>query len=387
MGDSYGIHEAQQQGNSMANYVNDYNSQVRAHNQSAHDQYMKVKNNASSTKDLLDAHEGGLTAWDGLNGLHGAFQTYKATQKYQGLGNAFARGTQENLFSMTGGKYGAPAMGPNEAATRGVQQGQYDLTSGAKKVASSIQEGAESVNQKTKLMGLQGERQQSVAKFNQNSGLGSSYDNTATQGSAKGTVSATVGEAQEKDRQLGIGWSAENQTDATKSMTQLGEDAKVGASDEGLGLQAKVLKKGLVAAGIDKGVAHTLGKISGGVVGAGMGIETAVSDFSGKDDAWSKMNTTQKVGQGFDMVSDAMSVADTFVPELTPFTAIVGGIGAALDIKGGDDAESKKVSTAQSTDSSSQQKTISAPSERTTTATTTAPTSLQKVSQASSSSY
>ena len=92
--DSYGIHNAQLQGNSMAGYVNSYNDQVRAHNNAATDAYMKVKGDASSSKELLDAHLGGMTAFDSLSGLHGAFQTYKATQKYGGLGNSLVRGTQ-----------------------------------------------------------------------------------------------------------------------------------------------------------------------------------------------------------------------------------------------------------------------------------------------------
>ena len=57
MGDSYGIHEAQQQGNSHAGYVNDYNDKVRAHNQGALKDYQTAQTNLKSGKDMLQEVE------------------------------------------------------------------------------------------------------------------------------------------------------------------------------------------------------------------------------------------------------------------------------------------------------------------------------------------
>lgn len=386
--DSYGIHNAQLQGNSMAGYVNSYNDQVRAHNKAATDAYMKVKGDASSTKELLDAHLGGMTAFDSLSGLHGAFQTYKATQKYGGLGNSLVRGTQANLHAMTGGRLGQIAMGPNEAAARGVEQGEYNLTAGAKKGAMAMKGAvARSGALGTSAIGTQrtADAEASVQRGAEN--LEAQAPSRASQ--VVGHVTEDVAEGQAEDRALGVGWEkAGAQSDPAKSLYKIGQEAKVGGSDEGLGLEGKIFKKGLVKAGVDEGVAHTIGAVSGAVTSAGMGIETAVSDFGDGGAKWKSMDKEQKWGQGFDLASSVVGVADTFVPELAPVSAILGGIGAALDLAGGSEAEKSKVSSAQTTAKTSQEATISQPSVKGTVATSTGQTALQKVGgSAPTSSY
>ena len=336
MGDSYGIHEAQLQGNSHAGYVNSYNDKVRAHNQGALKDYQDAKNNLVSGKDMLNEKMGAMTGFDAINGMTGAYQSYKAIQKYGGVGNALMKNTSANLHQLTGGKLGTFAMGPNETQTRNA------LNMTASKTKQTV-------------------------------------------GGAK-----AVAQAQAKDRALGTGWEKEGaQSDPLKSSSQISEDAKIGATDEGLNTEGKILKKGLTTAGVDSDVAHVVGKSAGGIIG-GVELASTIDEDFGSDDKWKSDDTEQKIGQGFDMVGDALSMASTFVPELAPVSAIVGGIGAIFDLAGGDKAESTKLSTAKGTYTSSQQQTISSSSvgtQRTTTATTTAPTSLQKVSQAPSSSY
>tara|TARA_R110001599_G_scaffold29601_3_gene100998 strand:+ start:70 stop:1071 length:1002 start_codon:yes stop_codon:yes gene_type:complete len=333
MGDSYGIHEAQQQGNSHAGYVNDYNDKVRAHNQGALKDYQTAQTNLKSGKDMLQEKMGAMTGFDAINGLTGAYQTYKSIQKYGGVGQAFVKDTSANIHQLTGGRLGTFAMGPAETQTRNA----LNMTA-------------------------------SKAK--------------QTAGGAQAVI-----KAQAKDRALGIGWEKKGaQSDPLKSSSQISEDAKIGATDEGLNTEGKILKKGLTTAGVDSDVAHIVGQSAGGILGGAELASTIDEDF-GSDDKWKSDDTEQKIGQGFDMAGDVLSMASTFVPGLAPISAVVGGIGAIFDLEGGDEAESKKLSTAKGTYTSSQQQTISAPTEKTTTATATAPTSLQKVSQASSSSY
>jgi len=332
--DSYGIRAAQLQGNSHANYVNDYNDKVRAHNQGALKDYQDAKNNLVSGKDMLNEKMGAMTGFDAINGMTGAYQAYKAVQKYGGVGNALIKNTQANLHQLTGGRLGTFAQGPNEAQVR------------------------------------------------------NALNMTASKGKQTAGGAQAVIKAQAKDKALGVGWEkAGAQSDPMKSSAQISEDAKIGATDEGLNTEGKILKKGLVTAGVDSELAHVVGASAGGIIGGAELASTIDTDF-GSDKQWSKDNTEQKVGQGFDMAGDALSMASTFVPELAPVAAIVGGIGAVFDLAGGDKAEKGKLTAAGSVASASKQQTISAaPAQRTTTATVTAPTSLQKVSQTSSSSY
>ena len=136
--DSYGIHQAQLQGNSMASYVNSYNDKIRAIKQSAYNNYQEAKKSDKTADEILNAHMGAMTGFDSLSAIHGTYQTYKATQKYGGLGNALVRGTQDNLFHMSGGRVGVPAMGPAEAEARGLEQVDYDLGAMARKGAGSL---------------------------------------------------------------------------------------------------------------------------------------------------------------------------------------------------------------------------------------------------------
>ena len=460
--DSYGIHSAQLQGNSMAGYVNNYNDKVKAMKQSAMGEYNKAKSDASSSQDLLDAHLGGTTAMDVANGITGAYASYQATKKYGGVGNAFARNTSANMYNMTSGKVGLPAMGPNEAVARGIDRSEIDIGGAIKKTAGAMKGGVESAvssgtkavsgavgsavssaksgveNFGARAMGLDQEQgvtgrrttdpttgrpitgarpvaETPVEPTDPRGPVGSQPSRaelggdtmsrpdapplpSANRDSARAQLvseapdttptGGNVAEAQQKDKDLGVGWEKEGaQTDATKSMSQLREGAQAGASDEGLSLTGKIIKKGAMTAGLDQGIAHGLGAVSGAVVGGAMGIGTAVSDFGDGEKQWKGDNTTQKAGDVFSMAGSAMEVADTFVPELAPVSAVLGGIGAVLDFVGG---EEKKGVTATASATKLQQsqnvQSMKAPDYKQTTATTTGQTSLQKVGGISSSS-
>ena len=194
--------------------------------------------------------------------------------------------------------------------------------------------------------------------------------------------------AQTQDKALGVGWEKEGaQSDPLKSSAQISSDAKIGATDEGLNTEGKIIKKGLKTAGVDSDVAHVVGQSAGGVIG-GLSLASSLNTDFGSDKQFSKDNTEQKIGQGFDMAGDVLSMASTFVPELAPISAVVGGIGALLDLGGGDKAEKTKATASTqkfNVDSGGTMKT--AVQQKQTTATSTAPTSLQKVAGASSSSY
>ena len=336
--DSYGIHQAQLQGNSSAGYVNRYNDRLKAHQQGALKDYQDSQKSLKSGKDMLNEKMGAMTGFDAINGMTGAYQSYKAVQKYGGVGNALMKNTSANLHQLTGGKIGTFAQGPNETLTR------------------------DSLNRASKISPL-------------------SADQTTRGGEA-------VTRAQAKDRALGTGWEKEGaQSDPLKSSAQISEDAKIGATNEGLNTEGKILKKGLTTAGVDSDVAHVIGQSAGGVIGGVELASTIDTDF-GSDKQFSKDNTEQKIGQGFDMAGDVLSMASTFVPELAPVSAVVGGIGAFFDLEGGDKAEKTK-STASTqkfnVDSGGSMKT--AVQQKQTTATSTQPTSLQKVASSSSSSY
>tara|TARA_R110002167_G_scaffold359075_3_gene575469 strand:- start:1179 stop:2180 length:1002 start_codon:yes stop_codon:yes gene_type:complete len=332
--DSYGIHQAQLQGNSSAGYVNRYNDKLKAHQQGALKDYQDSQKSMKSGKDMLNEKMGAMTGFDAINGMTGAYQSYKAVQKYGGVGNALMKNTSANLHQLSGGKIGTFAQGPNEAQTRNA----LNMTASKTKQTSG---GARAVTQ-----------------------------------------------AQAKDRALGTGWEKEGaQSDPLKSSAQIGSDAKIGATNEGLNTEGKILKKGLTTAGVDSDVAHVIGQSAGGVIG-GVELASTINTDFGSDKQFSKDNTEQKIGQGFDMAGDVLSMASTFVPELAPVSAVVGGIGALFDLEGGDKAEAKK-STASTqkfnVDSGGSMKT--AVQQKQTTATSTQPTSLQKVAGATSSSY
>ena len=333
--DSYGIHQAQLQGSSSANYVNNYNDRLKAHKAGAFKDYQDTKNNLVSGKDMLNEKMGAMTGFDAINGMTGAYQSYKAVQKYGGVGNALVKNTQANLHQLTGGRLGTFAQGPAETQVR------------------------------------------------------KALNMTASKGKQTMGGAQAVAKAQAQDRALGTGWEKEGaQSDPLKSSAQISEDAKIGATDEGLNTEGKILKKGLTTAGVDGEVAHVVGASAGGVIG-GIELASTINTDFGSDDKWKSDNTEQKVGQGFDMAGDALSMASTFVPELAPVAAVVGGIGALFDLAGGDKAEKGKAQQAKSTYQAQSGGTAkSAPQqEKLTTATTTGTTSLQKVGSSSSSSY
>ena len=395
--DSYGIHQAQLQGNSMAGYVQNYNDTVRAHKQGALSTYNKAKKDGQTSKDILDAHLGGATAIDGLSGVHAGYQFYKSKQLYGGVGNAIVNGTNANLHAMTGGKLGMIAMGPNESLARGVTPANVDLGAPFKKAGNVLQSGAQSLGDMAKKVVSGGAPETGVFQL-QGAGGEVGIPKGATGSAPTGPPASVSGgdvekgqaeveKGQAEDRAMGVGWEKEGaQSDPSKSLTQIGEDAKVGESDAGLSLQGKVLKAGLKKAGVNQGVAHSLGAVSGAVVSGAMGIDSAVDDFGDGGKKWKSDDGLQKAGQVFDFASDAVGVVDTFVPELAPLGAILGGVGAVMDMIGGDQAESKKKSQAQSTyKNASSESYTSAPDVKGTVATTTGPTSLQKVSGQSSS--
>ena len=299
--DSYGIHQAQMAGNSMAGYVNSYNDTIRAHKKSALDTYTKTQADIKSHKDTLEHHMTALTGFDAVNGIHGAYNLYKKQQMWGGVGNAVISGAKANLHSMTGGRYGLPAMGPHESLARGVDPADIDLGAPFKAVGGKIQEGAEARGGKAKSLvgqalesrGARARRmtQQAVemgdmaternfagAEARQATmdrhGVGTPArvggDGTAVAPHAPATIAeseveaprprregmapplephpADIAEAQAKDRAMGIGWGEEafqKQTDPTKSLSQLAKSAKVGETEEGLNLQGKIMKKGL----------------------------------------------------------------------------------------------------------------------------------------------
>ena len=332
--DSYGIHQAQLQGNSSAGYVNRYNDRLKAHQQGALKDYQDAQKSLKSGKDMLNEKMGAMTGFDAINGLTGAYQSYKAVQKYGGVGNALMKNTSANLHQLTGGKIGTFAQGPNETQTR------------------------------------------------------NALNMTASKGKQTSGGARAVTQAQAKDRALGVGWEKDGaQSDPLKSSAQISSDAKIGATNEGLNTEGKILKKGLTTAGVDSDVAHVIGQSAGGIIG-GVELASTINTDFGSDKQFSKDNTEQKIGQGFDMAGDVLSMASTFVPELAPVSAVVGGIGALFDLEGGDKAEATK-STASTqkynVESSGTMKT--AVQQKQTTATSTQPTSLQKVAGATSSSY
>ena len=140
---------------------------------------------------------------------------------------------------------------------------------------------------------------------------------------------------------------------------------------------------------MDAGISHSIGALSGGLLAGGLGVSKAIDDFGDGAKTWKGMNTIQKWGQGFDLAGSSVGVIDAVAPELAPLSAVLGGVGAVLDLVGGEkQAKMKQAEASKNYASATGEEEISAPSVKGTVATTTGATSLQKVGGvAHSSSY
>ena len=119
--DSYGIKEAQIAGHSHSDYVNQYNDNVKEHNDLATKNYKQKVGQIKSTDTGKTDTEAAMDAYHSLGALHTGYEHYSMLQKYGSYKNALVQGTQHNLYNMSQGKLGQapkPSMGPNETMAR-----------------------------------------------------------------------------------------------------------------------------------------------------------------------------------------------------------------------------------------------------------------------------
>tara|TARA_R110000737_G_scaffold351161_2_gene392484 strand:+ start:9562 stop:10554 length:993 start_codon:yes stop_codon:yes gene_type:complete len=329
--DSYGIHAAQLQGNAETASNHDYINQVRQHNQKVVSDYQSAVSGAQTKGEESDAKGGAESTYAAMRGVHSALQSYNTIRQYGGVKGALTTGVSQNIYDLTGGKAGSVPMGKYEARAR-------DATTD-----------------------------------------NPSYEPMRNpQGSAEAQISA----GQERD--VAGGWTrAANPANKTTAEIQAG--AKMGENNEGLGFEGKVAKKLATTAGIDEGIAHGIGAASSVATGLG---SMAYGAYNIAEN-WKSDNTAQKTGAVLGEIGGAIDLAGAAAPVLAPIGLAFDAASAISDLIGGVQKESSSLKTASDAKSSDM---LSAPKQRdnnvqSSTTTQTAPTSLQKLSGGSSSSY
>ena len=426
--DIYGIHAAQLQGNSHAEYVKQYNSKVAAHNTAAYEKYKSAKDTATGIDEMINAKLGVEGAEHIGSGIHSVFQGVQGIKQYGSLGKYASAGTSHNMFELTGGRYGSLPMGPNETLAR---RGEAMADTGATAALKSAGESIAAVGTKAKgvvssamsagkftprpLAGpldeafIRGKTEQLTERTARGVEASDSIEGVEGKGLMGESISGqhylgdsaasrrfpdpqvsigdasgkAVQEAQEKDKALGWGKEATPLSDAMKSESELSEVKSLSsaaakkASGEHMGLMGKVVKgMGEKVLGEGSDVAHYAG-VAAGPLGD---IAAGVMDTEDMAKHWKTLNTADKVGDVSGDISSALGVASAAIPVLAPFAAVVGAVSAIADLIGGVEGEKKKASDSLATlQQDTQKKMKDTTATATSTATMTQPTSLQKM--------
>ena len=385
--DIYGIHAAQLQGNSHAEYVKEHNTQVAAHNQQAYQVYKNARATATTYNDVLNTKLGAMGAEHLGSGIHALYQGVKGVQQYGSVGKYARAGTSHNLFEITGGKYGTMPMGPNETLARtGAAMKDTGVVKKLGAPISAIHGQSEAIDTAWKEPSAAQYGSDWAARGQKAAEPVLSSAPQAPKGDFTGSL---VKEAQAKDKPLGWGTKDTPQSDPTKTMTKIkagmADDAEAtrAASTDHMSLMGKMVKgAGEKVLGEGSEVAHFAGVAAGPLADLG-GMALATEDIA---ENWKKDDTAEKVGDVAGEIGGALGVASAAAPVLAPIAAVVGAVGAIADLIGGIGEESKAKKDQQSALTQSIQTKL--PQQRmaqTSTATMTQPTALQKMSGSSSS--
>ena len=389
--DSYGIHEAQLQGNASTLSNDKYNTSVRNHNAAALQQFNTKKAGVKGAGDQMKEMDGGLTAWHTLSGIHNAVQGYNQYKMYGGFRNAITTGAQHNIYQMSGGRAGSAPMGPVEKSVRAQTEGAG--LGGPKvpvKYTGGMADDAAAVQNIQNLQGMVRDParpnvfKQPVEQL-QEGVLG---PRTAQQTmEAPGMDRASkVAAAQGQDRAMGYTGPT---TDATKTTGQLATEAK-----------AAPLQKGTAGLSLEgegiKGVMSKLGGAKGEMIGHAMGMAAPVlggiasiaEDTTDMAEHWKTDNTAQKVSDIAGDVGGALDIAAVAAPVLAPLAGIADVVSGVASLVGGVKKEGQKLASATKSYATNQVASKGAmQSNQSSTTTTMGPSSTQKVAQAGSSSY
>ena len=370
--DSYGIHAAQLQGNAETASNRDYINQVRSHNQQVMTNYKAAKEKADSAGDISGGEYGGLSTYQSLSGVHAAYQSYQQMKAYggglKGIATAATTGASHNLYDISGGRYGQVPMGKYEAMARARTTdnpeyvAQQSLAKEATDDTGGLKFGA-TREQQAAYSSVMGQRQLDQTP--------AGMDHSAQQ----------IGYAQRMDKQQG--WTRDaNPLD--KTTAEIREGANM-ASDEGLGFEGKVIKKGLTLATGSEGIGHIAGAV------APVGQDIAGLAYGAYDIAenWKKDNVAQKTGSVLGEIGGALDIAGAAAPVLAPVGVAFDAASAISDLIGGVEKDHDAVKSAGATKDAALQTApkLQDSGVQSSTTTQTAPTSLQKLSGGSTSSY
>ena len=384
--DSYGIHEAQLQGNAATLTNDKYNTDVRNHNQAALQQYKSKMAGVKGAGDQMKEMDGGLTAWHTLSGVHNAIQGYNQYKMYGGFKNAITTGAQHNLYQVSGGRMGSAPMGPTEKGVRAQTEG--SVSSKPKvdysgEVDSDLQ-ADKNVSGMVRDPTRPNVFKQPVEQLSEGVSGPSTAQQTMEGGADRGTK---VAAAQSMDRAAGY---TGPQTDASKTTGQLATEAKatpLAKSSAGLSLEGESLKGMMKTVGGAKGeaIGHAVGMAIGPVSGL-VQIGENTADIA---ENWGKDSTAKKVSDIAGDIGGALDVASAVAPVLAPVAAAADLISGVADLVSGISKEhaSLKSSTSSYQSSVLAGKGSAAPIQSGSTTTAMAKSSIQKVSSAGSSSY
>ena len=385
--DSYGIHEAQLQGNAATQSNDKYNTSVRNHNAAALQQFNTSKAGVKGAGDQMKEMDGGLTAWHTLSGIHNAVQGYNQYKMYGGFKNAITTGAQHNIYQMSGGRAGSAPMGPVEKSVRGQTEG-AGLGAKPKMAYTGDMDNDLAMDEHVQGMVRDPARPNVFKQPVEQLQEGVSGPRTAqqTMEASGGDRASKVAAAQGQDRAAGYTGPT---TDATKTTGQLATEAKAAPLQKGtagLSLEGEGIKGVMSKLGGAKGemIGHAMG-MAAPVVG---GIASIAEDTTDMAEHWKTDNTAQKVSDIAGDVGGVLDIAAVAAPVLAPLAGIADVVSGVASLVGGVKTEGQKLVSATKSYATNQVASKGAmQSNQSSTTTTMGPSSTQKVAQAGSSSY
>jgi len=385
--DSYGIREAQMEGNAATLTNDKYNTDVRNHNHAALQQFNTTKAGIQGAGDQMKAMDGGLTAWHTLSGIHNAVQGYNQYKMYGGFKNALTTGAQHNIYQMSGGRAGSAPMGPVEKGVRAQTEG-AGLGAKPKMAYTGDMDNDLAMDDHVKGMVRDPARPNVFKQPVEQLQEGVSGPRTAqqTMEASGGDRASKVAAAQGQDRAMGYTGPT---TDASKTTGQLATEAKAAPLQKGtagLSLEGEGIKGVMSKLGGAKGemIGHAMG-MAAPVIGGIASIAENTTDIA---EHWKSDSTSQKVSDVAGDIGGALDIAAVAAPVLAPIAGIADIVSGVASLVGGIKKEGQKLSSATSSYATSQVASKdSMASAQSSTTTSQGPSSTQKVSQTGSSSY
>ena len=275
--DSYGIHQTELTNNNAAHHVADINSAINQHNAQVLDGFKQRMSKTRGSDRLANDENVGIVTKDILGAGLALKTATDMRARYGGLSGALSRGTSDNVFNVSGGRFGSKfiPMGPQETLTR----------------------------------------------------------NAGAIGGVAPSTRRNVLRAQRADVQAGSITTSEL-SDAGKTTSELISGAKPAVEDAGLDIVGKTFKKGLTTIGTDVGTAARLGSVAGAGLSAAGAIYTGIEDFGDGGKKFASEGTLTKAGDITSIVSGGLDVLSAVAPIFAPVAALAGVAGAIMDAVG-----------------------------------------------------